>query len=89
MDLLLTYYHLTGTIVSGFEEEEKEEVEATVRSFYSAFNRKNYDEIRVLLLPCAETSCAYYNLFVLPSFLVSLIHLLLPACLHFLTQHDI
>jgi hypothetical protein len=49
--------NLWKTIALGFQEEEKSEVEATVKSFYSAFNRKNYDEIRVLLLPCETTSC--------------------------------
>ena len=34
-----------------FKTEEELEVKAVVKSFYSAINRKNYDEIRTLWLP--------------------------------------
>ncbi len=49
--------NLWNTIAVGFEEDDKEEIKAVIESFYSAFNRKNFDEMRVLLLPSAETSC--------------------------------
>ena len=48
-------YNAIGT---GYNNEEVAEVGAVVDAFYSAFNRKNFDEIRVLWLPSSdETSC--------------------------------
>ena len=48
---------LYNTIRLGFEEEEKDEVSTVIKSWYSAFNRRNYDELRLLLLPGENTSC--------------------------------
>lgn len=56
-DDMMLEANLWKTVIVGFQEEDKSEVEAAVKSFYSAFNRKNYDEMRVLLLPCETTSC--------------------------------
>jgi hypothetical protein len=38
-------------VVLGFKDEQETEVGAVMKAYYSAFNRKNYDELRTLWLP--------------------------------------
>ena len=45
------------TIAYGFAEKEMEEVGAVIKGYYSAINRRNFDEVKALLLPDEETSC--------------------------------
>ncbi len=51
-DLQDSVYH---TLQLGFAASERDEVTAVMRAYYSAFNRKNFDELRYLWLP-AENS---------------------------------
>jgi hypothetical protein len=38
-------------IAFGYRDEQETEVRAVMKALYSAFNRKNYDELRTLWLP--------------------------------------
>ena len=42
---------LWAAISLGFRHEEELQVQAVMKAYYSALNRKNFDEIRLLWLP--------------------------------------
>eukprot|EP01039_Chlorochromonas_danica_P000261 gene261-280_t len=48
-----------SSLAKGFRSVDEEEVTSVVKAYYSAFNRKGLDELRMLILPDDETEISF------------------------------
>lgn len=48
-----------SSLAKGFRSIDEEEVTSVMKAYYSAFNRKGLDELRMLILPDDETEISF------------------------------